>query len=44
MRLADFSFLKLGWDIKLSGHSYNSREEKSPKTGIASSLPVSVCK
>ena len=38
----EFTLLKWDWDIQLSGHSYNSREERSPNTGLTSSLPVFV--
>ena len=38
----EFKLLKWDWDIHLSGHSYNSREERSPNTRLMSSLPVFV--
>ena len=38
----EFTLLKWDWDMQLSGHSCNSREERSPNTGLISSLPVFV--
>ena len=38
----EFTLLKWDWDMQLSGHSCNSREERSPNTGLKSSLPVFV--
>ena len=38
----EFKLLKLDWDIQLSGHSYNSREDRSHNSGLTSSLPVFV--
>ena len=38
----EFKPLKWDWDIQFSGHSYISREERSPNTGLTSSLPVFV--
>ena len=34
--------LKWDWDIQLSGHGYNYREDTSHSTGLTSSLPVFV--
>ena len=36
------ALLKWDWDMQLSGHSCNSREERSLNTGLKSSLPVFV--
>ena len=38
----EFQLLKWDWGRQLSGHSYNSREDRSHNTGITSSLPVFV--
>ena len=37
-----FKLLKWEWGIQLSGHSYNSRQDKSHNTDLTSSLPVFV--
>ena len=34
----EFILLEWGFDIQLSGHSYNSREERSPKTDSKTDL------
>ena len=36
----EFTLLEWDWDMQLSGHTCNSREERSPNTGLKSSLPV----
>ena len=40
--MCSVEFKLLKWDLgrQLSGHSYNSREDRSHNTGITSSLPV----
>ena len=38
----EFKLLKWDWDTKLSGHSYNSQEDRSHNTGCTSSFPVFV--
>ena len=38
----EFTLLEWDWDMQLSGHTCNSREERSPYTGLKSSLPVFV--
>ena len=39
----EFTLLKCNYlDTQLSGHSCNSSEERSPNTGLKSSLPVFV--
>ena len=37
-----FTLLEWDWDMQLSGHTCNSREERSSNTGLKSSLPVFV--
>ena len=38
----EFTLLEWDWDMQLSGNTCNSREERSPNTGLTSSLPVFV--
>ena len=38
----EFTPLIWDWDMQLSGQCCNSREERSPNTGLKSSLPVFV--
>ena len=40
--LVEFALLKWDGDMQVSGHSCNSREERSPTTGLKSSLSVFV--